>query len=187
MKHPKLEALLRADGVAMKLLGAVAAVGPAEAYIGAGFLRNRVWDNFYQDGRCYAEADIDVVYYNAVEISADADYVYEARLKQYAEKHDGPEYDWQVRNQARMHHFHGYDPFSSLEDGLMHWAETATTVSVRLKNGELDFTAPFGFDDLLGHILRITPTMKKHDPEGFQARLEKKQWLKRWPNLKVIP
>lgn len=181
MKHAELDALLRADAAAMELLRAVAEAGPSGAYIGAGFLRNRVWDSFYKDGRAIPEADIDVIYFSAENDSAEADYAYEAKLTAYL-----PGYDWQVRNQARMHHFHGYEPFTSLEDGLRHWAETATTVSVRLQKGELDFIAPFGFDDLMQQILRITPTMKARDPEGFQARLDKKGWRRRWPNLKII-
>ncbi len=181
MKHIELEALLWADPTAIKLLEAVAKIGPKGAYIGAGFLRNRVWDSFYEDGRNFPEADIDVIYFCAEDDSAEADYAYEAELNAYM-----PGYDWQVRNQARMHHFHGYEPFASLEDGLRHWAETATTVSVRLHESELDFLAPFGFDDLMNHILRITPSMKSRDPEGFQIRLDKKGWLKRWPDLRIV-
>ncbi len=181
MKHEILETLLRADPIAIELLKAVAEAGPEGAYIGAGFLRNRVWDNLYDDGRSYPEADIDVIYFCAENDSPETDYAFEARLREYISG-----YDWQVRNQARMHHFGGHAQFISLENGLKHWAETATTVSVRLKGEELDFIAPFGFGDLMNHILKITPIMQKCDPKGFESRLTQKGWLKRWPDITVI-
>ncbi len=181
MTHREIEALLRADPTAIQLLEAVERVGPKGAYIGAGFLRNRVWDSFYSDLSKYPEADIDVIYYDKNNIEPAYDYEFERALSEYM-----PTNDWQVRNQARMHDFGGHDPFTSLVDGLRHWAETATTVSVRLNCNVMEFIAPFGFDDLMNHILRRTPSMKQNDPEGFSVRLEAKGWQQRWPNLKVI-
>lgn len=156
--------------------------GPDGAFIAAGFVRNRIWDALYPDAYIFPEADVDVVYFNTRRADKETDKAIEVQLT----SHDSSA-EWQVRNQAYMHHFGGHAPFFSLEDALLHWAETATGVGVRLdRQGKLQFVAPFGFDDLLAHILRITPTMKNTDPAGFDARLEAKGWLKRWPDLTVI-
>ncbi|MEX0299138.1 MAG: nucleotidyltransferase family protein [Kordiimonas sp.] len=182
MIQKTIEELIRADDLALRQLQIVRDCGPVEAFVAAGFVRNRVWDSFYNSTSAFPNADVDVVYFDAGDITPEQDYAYEAELKNI-----DAETDWQVRNQARMHHFHGYPPFASLEDGLKHWAETATSVGVRLDHKDMmHFVAPFGFEDLEKHILRITPTMKMKDPEGFDARLERKNWLARWPNLKVI-
>lgn len=182
MIQHKIEALLREDNSALRQLEHVREHGPEGAFIAAGFVRNRVWDSLYDHAEEYRAADVDVVYYCSEDASPERDYAYEAALK-VADS----ETDWQVRNQARMHKFHGFPPFSSLEDGLMHWAETATSVGVRLDGADVMlFTAPFGFDDLAQHILRITPAMKQMDPEGFDTRLKVKGWLERWPNLTVV-
>lgn len=170
------------DPFVTDVLNAVRNVGPEGGYVAAGFVRNRVWDSLYE-GQCqYSDADIDVVYFDEGDATRERDAAYDAALE--AALPCGP---WQVSNQARMHHFGGHPPFESLEHGLSHWAETATTVGVRLSaDGTLEGVAPFGYDDLFGHILRITPKMKRHDPDGFNRRLQAKGWLERWPNLIVI-
>ncbi len=170
------------DVAAVRQLELVRSLGPEGAYIAAGFVRNRVWDALYDAAPTVNKADIDVVYFCTADVSPERDYAYEVALTA-----EDPETNWQVRNQARMHHFHGYPPFGSLEDGLTHWSETATSVGVRLDEvGNMLFVAPFGFDDLAKHILRITPGMKDMDPAGFDARLVAKGWQARWPRLKVM-
>jgi len=178
----RLFALLGADARVIATLETVRRIGPAGAYVAAGFVRNRVWDSFYADGRAYPDLDIDVVYFDANETGKAPEARFEAALEAAL-----PCGLWQVRNQARMHEFGGHPPFSDMTDALMHWAETATTVGVRLDAaGHMEAIAPFGFDDLFSHILRITPVMKRHDPMGFDARLARKKWQARWPNLTVI-
>ncbi len=178
----RLTAFLENDPHVMDVLAAVRDCGPAGAIVAAGFVRNRVWDSFYEQNHASADADIDVVYFDKADTTKESEQAFEAALEQRL-----PTGLWQVRNQARMHSFGGYPPFESLEHGLMHWAETATTVGARLrKTGNLEIVSPFGLDDLFNHILRITPQMKRHDAIGFDVRLERKNWLKRWPDLTVI-
>lgn len=177
-----LTALVKQDMAAMAALEAVRDTGPKDAYIAAGFVRNRYWDSLYDPAPAAAASDLDVVYFDRDYSLKTRDMAYEAslRLKQ-------PSFDWQVRNQARMHEFGGYPPFESLEDALRHWAETATGIGVRIDDGGgLEWTAAFGFDDLFDHILRITPAMKANDAAGFDARLARKGWQSRWPQLRVI-
>jgi hypothetical protein len=177
-----LESLLRSDKAAMTALEAVRTAGPEGAYIAAGFIRNRYWDSLYDPQPQFPEADVDVIYFDATYDLKTRDLAYEASLKLVM-----PDVDWQVRNQARMHTFGGHDPFQDTETALRHWAETATGIGVRLSpDGAFEWLTAFGFDDLFAHILRITPVMKDNDPEGFEARLQAKGWLKRWPNLKVV-
>lgn len=178
----RLAALLRADPIAMRVLHAVQQAGPAGAFVAAGFIRNRVWDSLYAENRAHSDVDIDVVYFDSEHTGKDTEHQFELQLDDFL-----PTGIWQVRNQARMHSFGGHMPFKNLSHGLMHWAETATTVGARLDlKNELEFIAPFGFEDLWAHVLRITPIMKQTDPEGFDARLSRKGWLARWPKLTVI-
>lgn len=182
MSLAALTELILQDEAAMAALTAVRDTGPEGAYIAAGFVRNRYWDSLYDLVPAAPPSDLDVVYFNKDYAQKTRDMAFEASLKLKA-----PGYDWQVRNQARMHDFGGYPPFRNLEDALCHWAETATGIGVRLTaKGDLDWISAFGFDDLFGHVLRITPAMKKNDPKGFDARLVRKGWLVRWPKLTVI-
>ena len=178
----RLIELLSGDPYIMEVLAAVRMCGPEKAFVAAGFVRNRVWDGFYGQRPGIPDADIDVVYFDRSNPDKDSERLFENRLEQCL-----PTGIWQVRNQARMHSFGGYPPFDGLEHALTHWAETATTVGARLRHDNtLEIIAPFGLDDLFDHILRVTPQMKKHDLVGFDKRLERKEWLTRWPNLKVI-
>lgn len=178
----RLASLLHADPIVMRVLEAVRQVGPDGAFVAAGFIRNRVWDSFYPENKAASDLDIDVVYFDKERTDKNTEHDFEERLDRVL-----PTGIWQVRNQARMHSFGGHAPFESLSHGLMHWAETATTVGARLgANQDVEFIAPFGFDDLWGHILRITPIMKQNDLTGFDNRLERKGWLTRWPNLQVV-
>lgn len=187
MAAEKLAAVLRQDKFAMRALLAVREAGPEDAYIAAGFIRNRYWDSLYATsanatGPRSVDADIDVVFFNSTKPEKEWDLQFEGALESRF-----PTGLWQVRNQARMHSFGNHPPFTSLSDALAHWAETATTVGARLLDtGELDFIAPFGFDDLYGHVLRITPRMKINDPAGFDRRLDEKKWQDRWPDLLVV-
>ena len=166
----------------MHQLRLVRDLGPEMAYIAAGFVRNRVWDALYDQPALQTPSDVDVVYFDRDRASKESDLNAEALLT----THDASA-EWQVRNQAYMHHHGGHAPFASLDDALMHWAETATSIGARLDDDEkLHFVAPFGFEDLLTHVLRITPIMKRTNPDGFYERLEKKRWQERWPDLRVI-
>lgn len=178
----RLAAFLRADKVAMRVLEAVRVAGPANSFVAAGFIRNRVWDSLYSEQMSYPDIDIDVVYFDQSDPGKTAEKNFEVALDATL-----PTGIWQVRNQARMHTYGGHRPFNSLDHALTHWAETATAVGVRLsRDGTIEFIAPFGFEDLWDHILRISPIMKAHDPEGFESRLQRKKWQQRWPRLQVI-
>ncbi len=182
MSLDRLELLLRGDKAAMAALDAVRITGPDNAYIAAGFIRNRYWDSLYEHTPRLPEADVDVVYFDQAYNQKTHDLAYEASLRLVM-----PGVDWQVRNQARMHTFGGFDPFPDAETALRHWAETATGIGVRLlADGTFEWLTAFGFGDLFEHVLRITPAMKANDPEGFEARLQAKGWLGRWPNLTVV-
>jgi len=174
--------LIKSDQFAMSALKAVAAVGPANAFIAAGFIRNRYWDSLYAGCASGYDADIDVVYFDRAAPEKSRDTSFEQALE-----HHMPTGIWQVRNQARMHTFGNHPPFTGLSDALCHWAETATAVGLRLRGpGDFRVVGPFGLDDLYGHILRITPSMKQHAPGGFDRRLAAKKWRERWPSLTVV-
>jgi hypothetical protein len=151
-------------------------------FLTAGFVRNRYWDSLYPCVAVSGTSDIDVVYFNSGSVSKSLDLEYESVLCKYMRG-----VDWQVRNQARMHNFGGYAPFTDLSDALTHWSETATAIGVRLSaNDEMQVIAPFGLDDLYNHVLRITPVMYANDPAGFEGRVKHKQWRMRWPEVKVV-
>ena len=165
----------------MRCLAVLAAHGPAGAWIGAGFVRNAVWDHLSgKDTEALPPADLDVVFHDVAIATAEHDARIEAALSIAA-----PDLPWSVRNQARMHERNGHRPYRDVADALAHWAETATAIAARLGPQGVEILAPFGVDDVLDMIVRPVPAYRSK-PEVLRARLEAKGWLMRWPRLRLI-
>ncbi len=116
--------------------------------------------------------------------TAAADAAIEARLRA-----THPDVPWSVRNQARMATCHGDAPYADTLDAMAHWTDTATAVAARLgPGGAVEVAAPWGVDDLLAGVVRPTPACAA-DParrEAFARRIASKEWLRRWPGLRVL-
>ncbi|MBG7053084.1 nucleotidyltransferase family protein [Pseudomonas aeruginosa] len=171
-------ALIAADSSRLHLLRVLREVGPEGAWIGAGFVRNAVWDHLHGYGEATPLADIDVLHFapRALDPQADADF--EAALRRRCEA------PWSVKNQARMHLRNGDRPYRDCADALCHWAETCTAVALRLVGERLELLAPLGVDDLLA--LKVRPTAHfAGKPEVYRRRLREKNWTARWPLLDI--
>ncbi len=178
------EALIRiitGDSVRMALLRIVRSIELLDCWIGAGFVRNCIWDNLHGHGIAAPSGDIDVIYYDPTQISESGDRRIEARLSQMR-----PDFCWSVKNQARMHTRNGDAPYSSVFHAMQFWPETATAVAVRL-NGQdgLDVCAPYGLGDLFQLKLKPTPGFVNAKRHIFDARVASKVWLKSYPLLKL--
>lgn len=173
-----LETLLHADAQRMAALRLLRSF-KHECWIGAGFIRDAVWDHLHHYAPAVPAGDVDVIWLDPHNASADIDAGLEAHLSAQA-----PHYRWSVKNQARMHlRNHDY-PYASLNEALWHWPETATAVAVRLRDDDrLDVIAPFGLDDLFTLHLRPTPRFEQEKHHLYQQRVTEKAWLARYPQL----
>jgi hypothetical protein len=168
-------------------LRAVAALGLPEGWIGAGLLRNAVWDAL--SGLPFGTnppGDADVVWFDPARADPATDAALEARLRRCWPEGPGPS----VRNQARMHARNGDAPYAGTLDAVARWPETATAVAARWTTpaGRVEVAAPWGLGDLLGLVVRPTPAFAA-DPAKravFEARLAAKAWDRRWPALRIL-
>ena len=174
-----LEALIGADGRRWAALEAVAALDLPQGCIGAGFVRNLVWDHLHDRRSDAGAEDVDVLWFSSAETDPGADAALEARLRAAA-----PGLDWSVRNQARMHLRNGDAPYASVEDAMRFWPETATAVALRWEGARLRAWAPFGFADLMGLVLRPASDAPQKRA-AFAQRVAAKGWPERWPKLVV--
>ena len=173
--------LIKASPALMGQLQAVAALDLPDCWIGAGAIRNRVWDSLDPRVRQNRQdTDVDVVFFDPADCSTDRETVLEEELATRI-----PGICWQVRNQTRMHLRNGDPAYRNTEDGLRHWPETATAIAARLVEGRVELLTPFGLDDLLGMIVRPTPAFR-HKRDIFLARQAKKNWRARWPGLSFV-
>lgn len=167
----------------MGMLRVVEALELPDAWIGAGFVRNAVWDVLH--GRAPeigAPSDTDAVFLDTGDRSRAGEEAIERALCAAL-----PGVIWSVRNQARMRLRNGDAPYRDTADAVAHWPETATAVAVRVRGGAVELLAPYGVDDLVGLVIRPTPptAARVEKMEEHRKRLAVKGWLVRWPRLVV--
>ena len=170
--------IIAQDPVAMKQLRAARTLGLPDWCIAAGFVRNRVWDHFHGVVPPRAPADIDLIYYDANDLSKESEQAYEAALDRLL-----PGLPWQVRNQARMHIWKNLPQHRDTADSMIYWLESVTNIGVRLEaDDSLSVIAPLGTDDLLNLRCRPTPfgRTKRHE---YDERIASKRWRELWPKV----
>jgi len=172
--------ILARDSWRMDVLRAAERLDLPDWWIGAGFLRNLVW-NTIEGKPSETTRDVDLVYFDSKNAQPEQDWAYDEKMKL-----EYPFADWEVRNQARMHYVNNFMPYNSTADGIAHWVETATCVAVKLNDGKFQYLFCHGTADLFGLIARPIGDFKT--PEliyKFRNRVEKKLWKQKWPHLEV--
>ena len=152
--------------------------------IGAGFVRNKVWDYLhgYQNEKVDTN-DIDLIYFDPHGNNEDAD----KKLSEELETETG--LNWEVVNEAYAHKWYTIKPppYASSEDAVSKWPETATCIGVKTENGKLKLIAPYGIGDLVNLVIRPSPAFidKGNVKNVVVERMKKKKWLEKWPKLKL--
>ena len=178
----QVRAILRADAFRWHLLGVVSALGLPDGWIGAGFVRNAVWDHLHQRSPSAPTGDVDVIWHDSRRANSAEDLKHEAALRA-AE----PSIAWSVKNQARMHKRNGDTAYASATEAMRFWPETATAVAARrLGFSDCEIAAPMGLDDLLALLLRPTPSFCGDKRSIYEDRLQTKGWAISWPRLQKV-
>ena len=161
-------------------LNAIKQLDLPQCYIAAGYIRNYCWDYLSNYEKHLPLNDVDIIYYDPQNVAFEQEVEAEQRLNKYK-----PQYNWSVKNQARMHLTNGTLPYSSTLDAMRHWPETATAVGMRLDDtGRIEIIAPYGLDDLFHMQLRKTDLFTNVD--YYYMRHQSKGWLERWPKLRLV-
>ncbi|WP_341501814.1 nucleotidyltransferase family protein [Gallaecimonas sp. GXIMD4217] len=182
MSYPNLKqrasAILTADAWRRACLEAAAELALPDWAIGAGFVRNAIWDELHGHTEATPLNDLDLIYFDPHDRSPERDRALEARLSALLPA------PWSVKNQARMHLKHGHAPYRGSLQALGQWVEVATCVGVRLEGGRCRFLAPFGLGDNFRLLIRANPLNPR--PELVRRRIREKGWLTRWPRLTLL-
>jgi len=154
--------------------------------IGAGAVRNVVWDHLHGYREPSALADVDVAYFDPAADPRD-----DERIQRLLETRE-PGVPWEVTNQAFVHTwFEGYfghpvKPLRSLEEAVASWPEFATSVGVNLTDqGRIEIIAPHGLHDLFEMRIQRNPT--RASVETYRSRVQEKQYVQRWPRVTIVP
>jgi hypothetical protein len=178
--------IIRSNPWFMGVLKTVRACNPPDWLVGAGVIRNIVWDHLHGFREPTPLADVDVIFFDANDLSPERDRAVQEQLTALQ-----GDVAWEATNQAAVHLWYEdvfglpVTPFHSSEEAVSTWPETATCVAVRLlTNDELYVVAPCGLDDLFGMILRRN--RRRVTRELFLQRLQSKRIKEKWPLVQVI-
>jgi len=155
--------------------------------IGAGAVRNLVWDSLHGFRTPSALSDVDVAHFDAFDLSTENDTEIQRRLINIQ-----PSVPWEVTNQAAVHMWfeaafgHPVLPLMSLVDAAASWPEFSTSVGLTLRdNDAIDVIAPHGLDDLFAMVVRRNPARVSVD--AYRNRVQQKKYQERWPQATIIP
>lgn len=181
----RLVRIVTASPSFMAQLRAVSSLQLSAWCIGAGALRNLVWDHLHGHDEASACRDVDVAYFEPAGAPQRDERALQAALQALM-----PGVPWEVTDQARVHEWfeqtfgHPVAPLRSLEEAVASWPEYATAVAVWLDvAGAVQVIAPHGLDDLFA--LRIRRNPARVSVYTYRQRVQQKQYTRRWPAVTV--
>lgn len=125
MNERDLINLVKEDVWMMDVLHEAEKLGLSDWMIGAGFLRNKVWDKLHNIDRKVADTnDIDLVYFSI-------DNTEEIDMRLSLKMNGILGLKWEIVNQSYTHKWHDRDvPYKNTTEALSEWVETPTCVAV---------------------------------------------------------
>lgn len=181
-----LARILAASPLLAPLLTEWNRVALTDAWLVAGCLAQTVWNHLFHLQASHGIDDIDLVYQDPTDLSAEAERAHERRLRDAFP--DLP-CRFDVKNQARVYLWYEarfgrpIAPYRSSRHAISTYPTTATALGVRPDGPGLEVHAPFGLDDLLGGVVRANRTLISEDV--YDAKVAR--WTAIWPDLRILP
>lgn len=175
--------LIKSDEKMMEIIHTASKLDLPDWWICAGFVRSKIWDTLHGFEDRTLTPDVDVIYYDPANLDEDYEKDLEKKLISLL-----PDIPWSVKNQARMHVINQIPPYTSSEDAISKFPETATALGVKLDNdNHLVLTAPCGIEDVINLEVKPTPFFTETEERAaiYEERLFKKNWKAIWHKIKV--
>lgn len=178
--------ILKQSPALRSIFGRWGEVALPDAWIVAGALAQTVWNVAHGRTPGAGIKDIDIVYFDAGDLSAESEIRHERRLRRLF---TDLALQIDVKNEARVHLWYGQKfgreirPYESSADAIASFPTTATCVGVQPSGGDLKIEAPFGLDDLMTMVVR--PNRALVSREIYEAKT--RRWSLHWPKLDIRP
>jgi hypothetical protein len=179
-----LEVVL-ADPTVRAVLDRAPELGVADWWLTAGLLFQTVWNDLTGRPPGTGVKDADLFYFDP-DTSWRAE---DAVIRRGADLFAGLDVPVEIRNEARVHLWYAdrfgvpAPPFRDCADAIDHFAAVCCCLGVTVEGGEPRVYAPFGFDDLVGLVVR--PNRRLATREAYEAKAAR--WSTVWPELTVVP
>jgi uncharacterized protein len=180
-----LEAQLGENSCLSEILWRFDNIGLPDGWVVAGCIAQTIWNLACGHAAEFGIKDIDLVYFDPIDLSAETEAEHEKRLADYfgylSVKLD-------VKNEARVHLWYeetfGYPiaPYRSSADAIASFPTTATAVGVRRVRNKFECYAPFGLHDLFA--LKVRPNKRQITHAIYAAKV--RRWQSVWPELTFL-
>jgi uncharacterized protein len=180
----RLETIVKWSPILSIVLERWSSISLPDCWLSGSVIAQTAW-NYALNLPCHhGLADIDLVYFDADDLSAEAEMRQAARVRDLLS--DVP--IWiDVKNEARVHLWYeskfGYPiaPYTSAQHAIATFPTSAGAVGIRPTASGLSIFAPFGLSDLLGLVVR---------PNKIQIaqaiyELKTARWRALWPQLLI--
>lgn len=181
-----LEAIMREHDVLMNVLTVLREVALPDHLIGSGAIYNAVWSHLTGKPLLTGTKDIDVIYFDASDISYDAE---DRIIRLLGDRFADLPVPVEIRNQARVHLWFperfGFvvPPLKSSAEALLRYASRSHAVAMRLNpDDSLHIEAPFGLDDMFSFRITPNPTCDNEKTHYEKARRAKAIW----PEIEIV-
>ena len=173
----------------MKILDYVSELKLPNFYIAAGSIFQTIWNYYDNRDLNFGIKDIDVIYYDASDLSVENDLKYYSIINDYI-KANNLNYEVDVSNEARVHIWkmeHGQgqniEPYKNSEDAIRQCIVTVHAIGITKVDNKIKVYAPYGFSDIFSKIIRPI----KHENNSFELYNKKAaSWKRRFGNLNII-
>ncbi len=181
-----LEAIMRKHSLLIDVLTILRDFALPDHLIGSGAIYNAVWSYLTGKPLLTGTKDIDVIYFDASDISYDAE---DKVIQMLADRFAGLPVPEEIRNQARVHLWFperfgfAVPPLKSSAEALLRYASKTHAVAMRLDPGDsLHIEAPFGLDDMFSFRITPNPTWDNKTTHYEKARRAKLIW----PEIEIV-
>jgi hypothetical protein len=185
VQRAALEAMIRDEPVLMGVLEGIRDL--PEGLLVAGALYNLAWNKLTGRPALNGIADIDVFYFDARDLSYEAE---DAVIVRLAARFRHLPLPVQVRNQARVHLWFEQKfgaPFTALGSAtemLGRYASKTHAVAARLEDdGSMTILAPFGLDPVFS--FRIVPNHALSNRPAHEKKAARAKAV--WPEVTIVP
>lgn len=179
-----LERIIRDEPVLMTVLEGICDL--PDGLLVSGAIYNLCWNRLTGREPLHGIADIDVFYFDATDLSYEAE---DEQIRRLAACFTHLPLPVQARNQARVHlwfeaKFGGtFVPLTSSAEMLGRFATRAHAVGARLREDDtLEIITPFGLDDIFG--FRVVPNRVLDNRATHETKAARAKAL--WPELTVV-
>ena len=180
--------ILKKNKELMEILDYIYELKLPNFYIAAGSVFQTIWNYYDNKPLNYGIKDIDIIYYDAINVSKKVEKDLENKIINHFKKQD-INYTFDVHNEARMHLWKkenenkNIDQYKNSEDAIDRWIATIHAIGITKEKNSIKIYAPYGLSDIFSRTVRPI----KHKNNSKQLYNQKViSWSKRFDNLNII-